>query len=156
MKNKNAFLLLCAVLALHCGPARQSGAEAARAEAVIRRNIAAFSRDLVAGNFEAVVQAYAEDARIFPPGLDILQRHEAIRNYWTPPADRESQTVHHVVTPQEITVNDDYAYDWGYYEGRTRQGDGSEQAWRGKYVIVWKQTAPGVWKIYLDCWNRVM
>ncbi|MBL7774365.1 MAG: DUF4440 domain-containing protein, partial [Saprospiraceae bacterium] len=45
--------------------------------------------------------------------------------------------------------------DWGYYEGRTRLADGSEQAWRGKYLIVWKQTEPDRWKIYLDAWSRV-
>ena len=155
MLHKNTLLLLAALLTVHCSSSRPGVANPMEAERIIRQNIDAFSRDLVVGNFEAVTQAYTPDAKIFPPGLDILQKHEAIRNYWTPPADRESRTVHHKVTPQEIKITGNYAYDWGYYEGRTRQGDSTEQAWHGKYVIVWKQVKPGVWKIYLDAWNRV-
>ncbi len=155
MLRKNTLFLLAALFAFQCSTNRPNAVQTANAERIIRQNTAAFSQDLVAGNFEAVTQAYASDAKIFPPGLDILHKHEAIRKYWTPPADRESRTVHHLVTPQEIQVNGDFAYDWGYYEGRTRKGDGTEQDWRGKYVIVWKQVKPGVWKIYLDAWNRI-
>lgn len=155
MMNKNILLTITALLLVQCSTYHAKHTSNTDAERIIRQNSAAFSRDLVNGNFEAVTQAYAPDAKIFPPGLDILQKHEAIRKYWTPPPERESRTVHHLVTPAEIEVTGNYAYDWGYYEGRSRMGDGSEQAWRGKYVIVWKQTKPGEWKIYLDAWNRV-
>ncbi|TNE68612.1 MAG: DUF4440 domain-containing protein [Bacteroidetes bacterium] len=155
MKYKNALLVLSAAMFFQCSTARQSAAARVEAERIIRQNIEHFSRDLVSGNFTAVTLAYAPDARIFPPGLDILRDQEAIRAYWTPGPDRKSRTVYHKVLPEEITVHGDYAYDWGYYEGRTRLEDGTEQAWRGKYVIVWKQLTPGEWKIYLDAWNRI-
>ena len=151
---KNFLFLLLTLPLLQCSPALQSARTAAEAERIIRQNIETFSQNLVAGDFEAVTQAYTADAKIFPPGLDILQKHEAIRNYWTPAPDRKSRTVHHKIFPEEIKITGDYAYDWGYYEGRTRQEDGSEHPLRWKYVIVCKQTAPGVWKIYLDAWNR--
>jgi ketosteroid isomerase-like protein len=155
MKHKISLFVICTLFSIQCNTAREGAKSAAEDERIIRQGIETFSRDLVAGNFEAITQAYTPDAKIFPPGLDILQKHEAIRKYWTPGPDRKSRTVHHKITPSEIEITGAYAYDWGYYEGRTRQEDGSEQPWRGKYVIVWKRTAPGVWKIYLDAWNRI-
>lgn len=125
------------------------------AEAIIRKNIVNFSKQLMAGNYDAVVDAYTKDAKIFPGGRDILHNSEAIRNYWTPPADRKSKLIYHKVTPEEIKILGNEAYDWGYYEGKTLMGDGTESSWRGKYVITWKEVEPKVWKIYLDIWNRV-
>lgn len=122
---------------------------------IIHQNIDAFSRSLVEGDYEAVVNAYTPDGKLFPQRGDILRGEEAIRRYWTPPPGMESRTVHHRVRPEEIVVQGDTAYDWGYYEGATRLGEGKEVHWEGKYVIVWKKTADGQWKIYLDSWNNL-
>lgn len=151
MKALYSFLLLV----LFCQNLFAQTADEAKSLAIIRENIAAFSKNLVAGNYDAVVNAYTEDAKIFPNNLDIMHGHEAIRNYWTPSPDRKSKISHHQVMPEEIKIIGKEAYDWGYYEGKTLGEDGKETAWKGKYVIVWKETEPGVWKIYLDIWNRV-
>ena len=120
---------------------------------IIHQNIDAFSQSLVEGDFEAVVAAYTSDGKLFPQRGDIRRGEDAIRRYWTPPAGRESRTIHHRIKPEEIVVQGDTAYDWGYYEGATRLGDGKEVFWEGKYVIVWKKTPDGQWKVYLDSWN---
>jgi ketosteroid isomerase-like protein len=31
---------------------------------------------------EAITQAYADDARIFPPGRDIIQGRDAVKAFW--------------------------------------------------------------------------
>ena len=126
----------------------------ADAGSIIRTAIADFSKNLVAGNFNAVVDAYCPDAKIFPPGLDILAGADSIRTYWTPRSGATSKIVYHKVLPEEISIAGNTAYDWGYYEGSSKNEAGEISNWRGKYVIVWKETTPGVWKIYLDCWNR--
>ena len=151
MKALYFFLFLC-TLTQHL---RAQTADEAKSVVIIRENIAAFSKNLVAGNIDAVVAAYTDDARIFPNNLEILQGKEAIRKYWTPSPDRKSRTSYHRIMPEEIKIMGNEAYDWGYYEGKTLSDDGKETAWKGKYVVVWKETAPGVWKIYLDIWNRV-
>ncbi len=125
-------------------------------EAIIRKNIADFSANLMKGNYQAVVAAYTDDAKIFPPSLDILSGSEAISRYWTPSENAKSRIVYHKVTPSEITITGNTAYDWGYYEGTSENDKGERSNWRGKYVIVWKEVSPGDWKIYLDCWNRVL
>lgn len=151
--NQKGSTLVLICLFFGISLAAQSGEKSA--ETIIRENSAAFSQNLVAGDIDAVVAAYTDDAKIFPGGQDILRGSEAIRRYWTPGPDRKSQTVYHRVNQEEISITGSEAYDWGYYEGRTRYEDGKETPWKGKYVIVWKETAPGVWKIYLDIWNRV-
>ncbi|MCB0641597.1 MAG: DUF4440 domain-containing protein [Phaeodactylibacter sp.] len=122
------------------------------AEELIREQVEAFSKSVVAGDAAAVAAAYTADAKIFPGNQTILHGQEAIQEYWTPAGS--SRTVYHKVLPEEIVVKGDLAYDWGYYEGRSRKADGTEVDWKGKYVIVWKLEA-GIWKIYLDIWNRL-
>lgn len=122
------------------------------AEAIIRQNITNFSAHLVAGDIDALLDAYTSDARIFPHGEEILQG-EAIRRYWTP--NEKSKITFHRIMPEEIKILGNEAYDWGYYEGKSLTADGKEAYWKGKYVIIWKEVAPGEWKMYLDIWNRV-
>lgn len=122
---------------------------------VIRRNARLFSKAVVAGDYDFVVNAYTEDGKIFPNNMDILEGPEALRKYWAPPPGKKSGTIYHKLMPEEIKVLGNEAYDYGYYEGKTRQADGSESKWKGKYVVVWKEVEPDVWKMYLDIWNRI-
>lgn len=120
--------------------------------ATILENVAYFSQQVMAGNDANIAACYTEDAKIFPRNQDIISGKDDIQRYWAP---REGyQTSHHKVTPSEIKIMGDEAYDYGYYEGTTKSPDGSERSWRGKYIIVWKKIA-GEWKIYLDIWNSI-
>ena len=102
----------------------------------ILENAKKFSSYVMASNYEKIADSYTEDAKIFPNGLDILDNRKEIIQYWTLPEGL--QTSHHKIFPKEIIIKGDTAYDYGYYEGKTKKADGSEVAWRGKYVIVWK------------------
>lgn len=64
------------------------------------------------------------------------------------------RAIAHKISPQEIKIIGNEAYDYGYYEGTTRFSDGKEKSGKGKYVIVWKKVE-NEWKIYLDIWNRI-
>ncbi|MBL7825400.1 MAG: DUF4440 domain-containing protein [Saprospiraceae bacterium] len=125
-----------------------------RADAAIREQAALFSQYLVAGNYKAVADAYTHDAKIFPPNLEVLTGREAILKYWTPNPIHQSRLISHRLIPQEIKIMGKIAFDWGHFEGVTRLGSGETTAWRGKYVVVWKLNPSGVWKMYLDAWNR--
>ncbi len=118
----------------------------------ILTNIASFSRFYVNADYESLANSYTSDAKILPPGADIISGREAIKKRWTlPPGVSVS---YHKATPTEIKIEGKYAYDIGYYEGTTRQKDGSESSWRGKYLIVWKKERKD-WKIYADAWSRI-
>lgn len=104
------------------------------------------------GDVDALVNLYTTDGKIFPNNRMIMAGTSDLKKYWTLPED--VKTLHHKVTPDEIHIENDIAYDYGYYEGKTLTKDQKESAWRGKYLIVWKKVE-GDWKIYLDIWNSV-
>jgi ketosteroid isomerase-like protein len=149
------FLLLpLGIFAQSLHSAKDSSLVKADPETVIRANIRAFSEALVKQDYETVINSYTSDGKIFPNNRSILGGEEALRQYWIPQAGSQYRITYHKSTPEEIKVLGDHAYDYGYYEGRSIGNDGQESSWRGKYVIIWREVAPGDWKMYLDIWNR--
>ncbi len=129
-----------------------TGLSAQSDEDLIRKEVADFSANLMAGERQKVVDAYTLDAKIFPNNTDILSG-EDLKEYWNPSTPGSWKTTYHKVTPVEIKAMGDEAYDYGYYEGSSSNGDQTSY-WKGKYVIVWKKEN-GRWKIYLDIWNSI-
>ncbi len=114
-------------------------------------NIKAFSKAYVDADYDKLTSFYSKDGKIFPEGADIIVGHKAIKNKWVLP--KGTIILSHKVTPKEIKVIDDYAYDYGYYQGSSsRKKD--VYPFKGKYVIVWKKVDDD-WKIYLDIWNKI-
>lgn len=111
-----------------------------------------FSKDYMNADYDAMVDAYTTDAKIFPDNVDIIEGLDAIKKRWI--LEKDSKILHHRMKPVEINFLGDYAYDYGYYEGKTQNVDGSVVDWKGKYVVVWKKQ-DGIWKMYLDIWNRI-
>lgn len=118
----------------------------------ILANIKAFSAAVMEGDGQAIGLMYAEDASIFPNNLDIITGRTEVQAYWDQPGG--INIPYHRITPVEIKVWEDEAYDYGYYEGTSLTENGDEVRWKGKYVIVWKKVN-GEWLIYLDIWNRI-
>lgn len=119
---------------------------------MIKKKTIAFSRAYMDGDIDALVNMYTEDGKIFPNNRKIMSGKTDLKSYWAIPEGIE--ILHHKVTPTEITIENDTAYDYGYYEGKTLTKDKKEVAWKGKYLIVWKKI-DGNWKIFLDIWNNV-
>jgi ketosteroid isomerase-like protein len=117
----------------------------------ILKNTADFSKYVMASDYEKIASSYTEDAKIFPNNTKILEGKDIIK-YWTLPEGLS--TPYHKITQSEITIVEDTAYDYGYYEGKTKNAKGEERTWEGKYVIVWKKI-DNDWKMHLDIWNRV-
>ncbi len=118
----------------------------------ILSNIKDFSISVMDSNYQSIGMAYTDDAKIFPNNRDIIKGREAIIDYWTLPEGLE--TKYHKITPEEIKIVGNEAYDYGYYQGITSRSDGTESRWKGKYVIIWKKIDQE-WKIYLDIWNSI-
>lgn len=129
-----------------------SNGQAQSDEEQIREQIKEFSKNLMDGKLEDVVAAYTHDAKIMPPRTKILEGKE-LAEYWNPVTPGTWKTTYHKIIPEEIKIWRDEAYDYGYYEGSSSDGE-STSDWKGKYVIVWRKEG-GIWKIYLDIWNRV-
>ena len=106
----------------------------------------------MASDYDAIANAYSTDGKIFPTNADIITGRKAIKERWILPAG--TSIPYHKLMPEEINVVGNYAYDYGRYEGKTKQANGRENSWKGKYVVLWKKEN-GQWKIYLDIWNRI-
>ncbi len=120
---------------------------------IILKNVAAFSKHVMNGDAKAIAAAYTTDGKIFPENQDIMEGSQVLEKYWTP--SPFYKTTYHKVTPSEIKILGNEAYDYGYYEGESlKLSDNTTSKWRGKYVIVWKKIE-GDWKIYLDIWNSI-
>ena len=104
------------------------------------------------GNLDAIVDSYTVDGKIFPNKTLVLEGDQALRGYWELPEG--VSIIHHELKPTEVMILGDHAYDYGYYQGKTKQRDGSIGEWKGKYVGVWKKVNND-WKMYLDIWNSV-
>ncbi len=117
----------------------------------ILKNTEDFSKYVMASDYEKISASYTKDAKIFPNNTKILEGEDIVR-YWTLPEG--ISTSFHKITQTEISVVENMAYDYGYYEGKTKHKDGNISSWKGKYVIVWKKVE-GQWKMYLDIWNGV-
>ena len=118
----------------------------------ILSNINAFSDAYINQDYDAVANAYTENGKIFPNNADIIEGKKDIRARWVVPSNQT--IIYHQITPVEIVVEGETAYDYGFYAGETRYRNGNTNRWFGKYVIVWKKVA-GEWKMYLDIWNNL-
>lgn len=112
----------------------------------------AFSKAYMNNDFETIAQSYTTDAKIFPNNADIISGREAIKERWM--SGSGTKILHHELTPLEIKFFGDYAHDYGYYQGKSENKDGTVDHWKGKYVVIWKKEE-GTWKMYLDIWNRI-
>ena len=125
----------------------------AAARAAIEAQARRFSQAYMDGDFDTLVALYTEDGVAAPGGRDFIVGHEALRAFWTLPEGRIVS--HHETTSKELIVSGDYAYDWGYYEGTAGPVEGEQKPFRGKYVIVWRRDADGVWRMLQDMWNSL-
>ncbi len=141
-----SFLTLVAFLITTVSIAQRS------AEATIRSISPKFSESLIQGDHKLVASYYSRDARLLPPNQDMVRGRVAIEEFWR--ILEQTNIVKHVISPEEINVFGEEAYEIGYYEGETLGSDGQHTSWRGKHVVIWKKEE-GRWKIHVDAWSRV-
>ncbi len=147
----NNIVVITFILSILRGNAQKLSGEPAELNKILN-NISTFSKAIIASDYQSIASAYTVDGKLFPNNREIISGYDDIIDYWTLPEG--VQIVHHKVSPEEIKILGEEAYDYGYYEGKTQRADGTEISWRGKYVIVWKRINDE-WKMYLDIWNRI-
>jgi uncharacterized protein (TIGR02246 family) len=107
-----------------------------------------FSAAFNSGDFAAVARLYAVDARILPPGAEMMQGREAIQGYWTAAADTVGNAK---LTAIDVKpMGESHAREIGKFTLKTK-GD-SPQEIVGKYVVIWQKEGED-WQIADDIWN---
>lgn len=95
----------------------------------------------------AAQEAYADDARILPPGAPMIVGRENIAEFWHTAAQQlRIQRVK--LETAELSVHGDWAHEIG--QATLSLAGGQEVAC--KYVVIWKGV-DGSWKFAIDIWN---
>ena len=118
------------------------------AEAIAQAN-ARFVERFNEGDIAGAAEVYTEDARILPPGAEMISGKAAIREFWAGAAEAfgiKSVTLETVVLEQQSA---DSACEIGRFS--LNGADGLLD--QGKYVVVWQQGDDGAWRWNWDIWN---
>jgi ketosteroid isomerase-like protein len=109
-----------------------------------------FESEVVAkGNVAALDRVYTSNARILPPGAEMISGRENIKTFWKGAIDTLG-----VKAVRLETVDIDDLGDTAVEIGRAQLqfGDTSLPPMNVKYVVEWKRE-DGAWKWHVDIWN---
>ena len=107
-----------------------------------------FQAEVVAKqNINALDQVYTADARILPPGVEMISGREPIKAFW-----QQAIAGLGVESVRLTTVHAEVLGEGVVEIGEAELGLAGGQALAVKYVVQWKQEA-GRWKWQTDIWN---
>ena len=139
MRGFNSIALLVIMAAACAPPASQESAELAA-----RSN--SWEEALNAGDIEALVALYHEDARIMPPNDETMRGREAAAAVF---GGMIESGLKGELESLEAVVAADIGYNVGTY---TLQGPDGSLVDRGKFIEVWRMV-DGEWLMSNDIWN---
>jgi len=112
--------------------------------AAIRANAEAFDSAMRAGNTDAFMALYADDAVLLPPNSPAMPGRDAIRQFWSGLLAMGKTDVNLMV--DDVYTSGDLAIERGRFELTTPFKDS------GKYIVVWRNRG-GTWQIIDDIFN---
>lgn len=106
-----------------------------------------FMEAIKSGDVEAIVNLYAENARVLPQGSPLMEGRENIRMMWGAmfaggPMQLQLKTV-------SADAFGSTAIEEGEYKILAPDGQAVDH---GKYIVIWKKVN-GKWLLYQDIWN---
>ena len=108
-----------------------------------------FEEEVVAKlNFDALDRVYTRDARILPPGAEMIQGREKIKAFWP-----QAMAALNATAITLRTVELEHLGDTAVEIGRAAVTIPAGRV-EMKYVVVWK-LEDGLWKWHIDIWNPV-
>lgn len=138
------------IAACESGDGRDAGDSRARAE--IDSLGRQWEEAANTGQVERLMEVYAPDAVILPPGGPVIEGSETIRELFRQEFERFDTKL--AFTTQEIEVEGDMAFRRGRYVWRgTPRMSGQTVETSNKFLEVWRRQPDGSWKIAVDMWN---
>ena len=108
---------------------------------------AAFSRGDAAG----IAALYTDAGKLMAPDTPMITGKEGIQGYWQAVMDMGVKGM----TLRTLNLDDfgDTAVDTGTATLNMQTESGDTAQAEGKFLVVWKRQADGVWKMDVDCFN---
>ena len=103
------------------------------------------------GDAAALASLYAADAKLLPPNSEMIQGREGVEAYWAGGFQMGIKDV--VLTTVDVMIMGDMVCEIGKAKV-TIQPEGMDEIQDiAKYVVIWKNSTDGAWKLYVDIWN---
>lgn len=161
MRRTPVVLSIAVLLAVACAP--QAGQQGAAGGAMASANV---DKQAIEDSIRAMDQRwsdaagrhdaqgfaafYADDGVIMPPNTEAAQGNDAIMAAAQGLLADTTATIS--FAPSEVHVADagDMAWERGAWHAKDASGEDLDH---GKFVVVWKQTTDGSWKVAADIFN---
>jgi uncharacterized protein (TIGR02246 family) len=147
-------LVLLLTFAACSTPAKAPEAQASADTAALRDSIQAREREwsaaYLAGNAAGIAALYTEDAAQVQPAGDWSRGRAAITKGMQATFDTLTVTARDDITEEVIPMGD-YAIEIGHYRSEgTSKTDKTPRSSSGRYMVVWRKDADGVWRLHRD------
>jgi ketosteroid isomerase-like protein len=115
---------------------------------LVARWVDAFNRD----DIDTLANIYAENAKVMPPGLEMMTGRSAAHQFWTT-AKQQMGVRNPILKTIDLESEGNLAYETGSYELSIQPEGREPMVDVGKYLVVWKRQDDGSWKMAADIWN---
>jgi len=102
---------------------------------------------------QAVVELYAEDAIVLPPGGEPITGRQTILAFYKKYYSDRWQLLNEEFKSTSLVLRGDLAVETAEYTGEIEQGEKGKTLFKGKNLVVWKQQKDGSWKLFRDMWS---
>lgn len=146
-------IALLATLAACQTPAPKAPApvDAAALTQAIQSREKEWSAAFLAANAAAIGNLYTEDGATIQPEGEARRGRTAIAAGMQPQFDSTTFTAREDITDEVISVGPDYAFEVGHYTSTgTPKAGGAARTTTGRYVVLWRKDADGVWRLHRD------
>ena len=100
-----------------------------------------------------MVSYYSDDASAFPFNAPIATGKEQIRQLWSALMAKPGFSLSFAPTKIDVAKSNDLAYEAGTFELKMNDAQNNPTTTNGKYVVCWKKSAKGEWKVQFDIFN---
>ena len=143
--------LVTAVLILV--PIAMAQANPKNAKNRIRALDSEWSRAAQSKDVDKMVSYYSDDASAFPFNAPIATGKEQIRQLWSALMAKPGFSLSFAPTKIDVAKSNDLAYEAGTFELKMNDAQNNPTTTNGKYVVCWKKSAKGEWKVQFDIFN---
>jgi uncharacterized protein (TIGR02246 family) len=117
----------------------------------IEAALVTFAEAFNKGDSAAVAGHYAEDAAVLPPDAARVDGRANIQTFWKGAIDAGLKDL--TLKAVEVHGSGDMAFEVGEVSYSAPDKAGARSTASGKYIVVWKKEADGIWRLYRDIWN---
>ncbi len=125
--------------------------EVAAESETLKRLSDAYGAAVTAGNVDAFLNLFTDDAILMPPNGQMIIGKDKIRDWVQAGFDSIKGTGFEEITaPNEIRIFDGWAFDVGI---TTFKSKGKPLEDTNKYIRIWQKQANGSWRLARVIWN---